>query len=72
MGHWIKLHSLNGFIVPEINVIYSINKLYHLIELYVMRKNITHEYLSMPSNLDVQIITLLSAPPDANFLPSLA
>lgn len=26
-------------------------------------------YFRMPSNLDVQIITLLSAPPDANLFP---
>lgn len=32
----------------------------------------TYEYFNIPSNLEVQIITLLSALPDANFLPSLA
>ena len=29
----------------------------------------TYVYLRIPSNFDVQIITLLSAPPDANLFP---
>jgi len=30
----------------------------------------TYVYFRIPSNLDVQIITLLSAPPDANLFPT--
>jgi len=31
---------------------------------------VAYVYFRIPSNLDVQIITLLSAPPDANLFPT--
>ena len=37
-----------------------------------MNKIQTYVYLRIPSNLDVQMMTLLSADPEANLFPSLA
>lgn len=35
------------------------------------QKKKTYEYFKIPSNFEVHIMTVLSAPPDANFFPSL-
>ena len=38
---------------------------------YFKKKKKTYEYLSIPSYSDVQMITCLSSPPEANLRPSI-
>lgn len=70
---------------PRLNIVIYISRLYpchdfwwvptqfmfRLLMITLIRSNklTTYVYLRIPSNFDVQIITLLSAPPDANLFP---
>lgn len=66
MRYGIKGHTLNRIAMTKLKnngrILTQVNDNRNII--------ITYEYLSMPSSLFVQTMTHLSAPPDANFLPS--
>lgn len=65
----IKMHCLHSFIMSKKIKVCNLLKIFHIHYTDIYK---TYEYFNIPSNLEVQIITLLSALPEANFLPSFA